>query len=30
MAEGLIRDLDRLEPDEFLRRWSAAQPADFS
>ena len=29
MAEGLIRDLDRLEPDEFLRRWSSADPSDF-
>jgi hypothetical protein len=30
MAEALIRDLDRMEPDEFLDRWCAAEPSDFT
>jgi hypothetical protein len=29
MAEALIRDLDRLSPDEFLYEWAVAEPRQF-
>jgi hypothetical protein len=29
MAEALIRDLDRLSPQEFLYQWAGAEPRHF-
>ncbi|MDX6685691.1 MAG: hypothetical protein QOF26_3366 [Baekduia sp.] len=29
MAEALIRDLDRLSPQEFLYQWAVAEPRHF-
>jgi hypothetical protein len=29
MAEALIRDLDRLSPQEFLYQWAVAEPEHF-
>jgi hypothetical protein len=29
MAEALIRDLDRLSPQEFLYEWAVAEPQQF-
>jgi hypothetical protein len=29
MAEALIRDLDRLSPEEFLYEWAVAEPQQF-
>ena len=29
MAEALIRDLDRLSPEEFLYEWAVAEPRQF-
>ncbi|MDX6726603.1 MAG: hypothetical protein QOK49_1408 [Baekduia sp.] len=29
MAEALIRDLDRLSPQEFLYQWAVAEPQHF-
>ena len=29
MHEALIRDLDRLSPQEFLYRWAVAEPSHF-
>jgi hypothetical protein len=29
MAEALIRDLDRLSPQEFLYEWAVAEPRQF-
>jgi hypothetical protein len=29
MHEALIRDLDRLSPQEFLYQWAVAEPSHF-
>jgi hypothetical protein len=29
MNEALIRDLDRLSPEEFLYEWAVAEPRQF-
>jgi hypothetical protein len=29
MVEALIRDLDRLSPQEFLYQWAVAEPQHF-
>jgi hypothetical protein len=29
MQEALIRDLDRLSPEEFLYEWAVAEPSHF-
>jgi hypothetical protein len=29
MHEALIRDLDRLSPQEFLYQWAVAEPQHF-
>jgi hypothetical protein len=29
MHEALIRDLDRLSPQDFLYEWAVAEPAQF-
>jgi hypothetical protein len=29
MAEALIRDLDRLSPQDFLYQWAVAEPEHF-
>ncbi|WP_228430887.1 hypothetical protein [Baekduia soli] len=29
MAEALIRDLDRLSPEDFLYQWAVAEPEHF-
>jgi len=29
MHEALIRDLDRLSPEEFLYQWAVAEPTHF-
>jgi hypothetical protein len=29
MAEALIRDLDRLSPEDFLYEWAVAEPRQF-
>jgi hypothetical protein len=30
MAEALIRDLDRLDPEEFRYRWAVMEPEHFA
>jgi hypothetical protein len=29
MAEALIRDLDRLTPEEFIYQWAVAEPEHY-